>query len=272
MGGCLCPTSAATTNGSRTLTGRSQSGSSATGRGMSSTSAGTVRTESARQGRQTSRLCSGRVHGRREDATRTTTSACTATPSAPSCAALGVKERRSRLPVHGPHPGAVHRSDGDSEDRGDRPAPVLGLRGRIRCLCAWKTPARPPSSRSESTSPRCARSLTSCRNLKHIIVVDHDGSRELKEREVAFSMDAQRTEELSIHPTTAESPSLLHYTSGTTGQPKGVQHVHYSLISQYLTAKMGAGYHGRRHLLVHGGSGLGHRAHPTASSRHGPWE
>ena len=40
-----------------------------------------------------------------------------------------------------------------------------------------------------------------------------------------------------IHPTTAESPSVLHYTSGTTGKPKGVQHVHYSLISQYLTAK-----------------------------------
>ena len=30
---------------------------------------------------------------------------------------------------------------------------------------------------------------------------------------------------------------MLHYTSGTTGQPKGAQHVHYSLISQYLTSK-----------------------------------
>ena len=29
----------------------------------------------------------------------------------------------------------------------------------------------------------------------------------------------------------------MHYTSGTTGQPKGVKHVHYSLISQYLTSK-----------------------------------
>ena len=38
-------------------------------------------------------------------------------------------------------------------------------------------------------------------------------------------------------PTLAETPSLLHYTSGTTGQPKGVKHVHYSLIAQYLTAK-----------------------------------
>ena len=30
---------------------------------------------------------------------------------------------------------------------------------------------------------------------------------------------------------------MLHYTSGTTGRPKGAQHVHYSLISQYLTSK-----------------------------------
>jgi acetyl-CoA synthetase len=73
--------------------------------------------------------------------------------------------------------------------------------------------------------------------LKHIIIVDHDEKKELKEREVAFSMEAERVERLEIFPTRAESPSLLHYTSGTTGMPKGVQHVHYSLISQYLTAK-----------------------------------
>lgn len=74
--------------------------------------------------------------------------------------------------------------------------------------------------------------------LKHIIIVDHDGKRELKEREIAFDMDGSApVENLEIHPTKAESPSVLHYTSGTTGQPKGVKHVHYSLISQYLTAK-----------------------------------
>ncbi len=74
-------------------------------------------------------------------------------------------------------------------------------------------------------------------NLKHIIIVDHDGKKELKEREIAFSMESGRVEKLDIFPTEAESPSVLHYTSGTTGQPKGVQHVHYSLISQYLTAR-----------------------------------
>ena len=74
--------------------------------------------------------------------------------------------------------------------------------------------------------------------LKHIIIVDDDGRKPLQEREIAFSLeDATPIEDFEIAETGAESPSVLHYTSGTTGQPKGVQHVHYSLISQYLTAK-----------------------------------
>jgi acetyl-CoA synthetase len=74
--------------------------------------------------------------------------------------------------------------------------------------------------------------------LKHIIVVDDDGKKPLQEKEAAFSLEnTEPVESLDIFPTKAESPSVLHYTSGTTGQPKGVKHVHYSLISQYLTAK-----------------------------------
>lgn len=73
--------------------------------------------------------------------------------------------------------------------------------------------------------------------LRHIIVVDA-GEAPLLERELAFQMEAEpRVEDFKVYPTTAESPSVLHYTSGTTGQPKGAQHVHYSIISQYLTSK-----------------------------------
>lgn len=74
--------------------------------------------------------------------------------------------------------------------------------------------------------------------LEHIIVVDYDGKKPLREKEVAFYMDQEnQIENFECFPTKAESPSVLHYTSGTTGQPKGVKHVHYSLISQYLTTK-----------------------------------
>ncbi len=75
-------------------------------------------------------------------------------------------------------------------------------------------------------------------SLKNIIIVDDDGSKPLREKEIAFHMDkAERVSDFKIYPSKAETPSVLHYTSGTTGKPKGAQHVHYSLISQYITAK-----------------------------------
>jgi acetyl-CoA synthetase len=87
-------------------------------------------------------------------------------------------------------------------------------------------------------APKVRKILDKMPFLKHIIIVDSDPGKALAEREVTFNMDAaEKIEHLEIHPTLAESPSVLHYTSGTTGQPKGVKHVHYSLISQYLTSK-----------------------------------
>jgi acetyl-CoA synthetase len=74
-------------------------------------------------------------------------------------------------------------------------------------------------------------------NLRHIVVVDAAGAK-LQERETPLALDEEpRVETFEIFRTEAETPSVLHYTSGTTGQPKGAQHVHSSLVSQYLTAK-----------------------------------
>ena len=87
-------------------------------------------------------------------------------------------------------------------------------------------------------APKIRKILDKMPYLKHIIIVDADPLKPLGEREVAFDLEAApKVDQFEIHPTTAESPSVLHYTSGTTGQPKGVKHVHYSLISQYLTSK-----------------------------------
>ena len=72
-------------------------------------------------------------------------------------------------------------------------------------------------------------------NLEFVIVID---DAKLREGEVRLELDAlPAVEDYSCHPTTAETPSVLHYTSGTTGQPKGAQHVHNSLIAQYITTK-----------------------------------
>ena len=41
-----------------------------------------------------------------------------------------------------------------------------------------------------------------------------------------------------IPPTSAEDPALLHFTSGTTGRPKGAIHVHEAVVAHHATASM----------------------------------
>ncbi|NLI98208.1 acetate--CoA ligase [bacterium] len=72
-------------------------------------------------------------------------------------------------------------------------------------------------------------------NLKHIIVVDGEPSKK-GEGEIVFELDkAKKVEKFESYPCTPETPSLLHYTSGTTGKPKGAQHVHGSIFAQAIT-------------------------------------
>ncbi len=100
------------------------------------------------------------------------------------------------------------------------------------------------SNAETSTIITQKKHLTKVRNIRgnlphldRVIVTDAGGS-VLREREYSFEMESvPRVADFEVYPTMAESPSVLHYTSGTTGQPKGALHVHYSLISQYITAK-----------------------------------
>jgi acetyl-CoA synthetase len=74
-------------------------------------------------------------------------------------------------------------------------------------------------------------------SLRRVYVVDAAGMT-LHDGEIALPLDKEpRVEHFDVCRTGEETPSVLHYTSGTTGQPKGAQHVHGSLVAQYLTAK-----------------------------------
>ncbi len=73
--------------------------------------------------------------------------------------------------------------------------------------------------------------------LEHVIIVDAAGL-ELHAGEISFSLsESPMPDEFPIAQVGPESPSILHYTSGTTGKPKGALHVHSSIIAQYMTAK-----------------------------------
>lgn len=85
--------------------------------------------------------------------------------------------------------------------------------------------------------PKVRKIIDRLSSLEFIVIVDNK-NKPLGNKEVSFNIEeSSLVEKMEIFPTSSESPSVLHYTSGTTGQPKGVKHVHYSLISQYLTAK-----------------------------------
>ncbi len=46
-----------------------------------------------------------------------------------------------------------------------------------------------------------------------------------------------------IGPTDPESPALLHFTSGTTGKPKGALHVHQAIVAHYATGRIALDFH-----------------------------
>lgn len=51
------------------------------------------------------------------------------------------------------------------------------------------------------------------------------------------------SDEFSIAPTRAEDHALLHFTSGTTGAPKGAIHVHGAVVAHHITGKLALDLH-----------------------------
>ncbi len=54
---------------------------------------------------------------------------------------------------------------------------------------------------------------------------------------------AAASTDFTISSTDPEDPALLHFTSGTTGMPKGAVHVHEAVLTHYLTGKYVLDFH-----------------------------
>jgi acetyl-CoA synthetase len=50
-------------------------------------------------------------------------------------------------------------------------------------------------------------------------------------------------DQFEIPPTVPEDLALLHFTSGTTGKPKGAMHVHQAVIAHYMTGAFALDFH-----------------------------
>ncbi|MBL8052581.1 MAG: acetate--CoA ligase [Nitrospira sp.] len=53
----------------------------------------------------------------------------------------------------------------------------------------------------------------------------------------------QASPEFMIGPTNPEDMALLHFTSGTTGTPKGAVHVHQAVVAHHMTGKYALDFH-----------------------------
>ena len=76
-------------------------------------------------------------------------------------------------------------------------------------------------------------------NLEHIIIVDKLNKKEsLKKGDISYSnLMANSSKNAGMVQTSQFDYSIMHYTSGTTGKPKGAVHRHQAILQQYATGK-----------------------------------
>jgi acetyl-CoA synthetase len=92
------------------------------------------------------------------------------------------------------------------------------------------------------TTPRLyARKVATIRAelpaLRAVIVVDEDGESPPDGTLSYTSLVSAASATYVIEPTRPEDPALLHFTSGTTGTPKGALHVHDAVVMHHVTAQ-----------------------------------
>ncbi len=73
--------------------------------------------------------------------------------------------------------------------------------------------------------------------LKKIVVVQQAGAAADPEDLSFKELMAQASEDFEVVKTHKEDYAIMHYTSGTTGKPKGAAHVHMAVLGHYATAK-----------------------------------
>ena len=78
--------------------------------------------------------------------------------------------------------------------------------------------------------------------LAHVLLVDRDDHPEPGVWSLPRLMAAS-SEYFTIAATDPEDRALLHFTSGTTGLPKGAIHVHNAVLTHYLTGKFVLDFH-----------------------------
>ncbi|MGE5194075.1 MAG: acetate--CoA ligase [Deltaproteobacteria bacterium] len=80
--------------------------------------------------------------------------------------------------------------------------------------------------------------------LEHVLLIGDDQrpTNTPGTRDLATLME-QAGDRFTIPPTDPEDLALLHFTSGTTGTPKGAMHVHNAVVAHHITGKLALDFH-----------------------------
>lgn len=70
--------------------------------------------------------------------------------------------------------------------------------------------------------------------LRHVLLTDG----EAEDTMVLADQMAGASEDFTVAPMAPEEAGLLHFTSGTTGKPKGVVHVHEAVVAHQMTGRV----------------------------------
>ncbi len=78
--------------------------------------------------------------------------------------------------------------------------------------------------------------------LQYVLLTDTESNTDDKVLSLPLLM-AKESSTFTIPPTQKEDPALLHFTSGTTGMPKGALHVHGAVLTHMVTGKLVLDFH-----------------------------
>ena len=81
-------------------------------------------------------------------------------------------------------------------------------------------------------------------SVERVVVIAHREGKPVASEDVSYSTIVDpASEAFEIEQTRAEDWSIMHFTSGTTGLPKGAAHVHNAIVSHYATGKYALDFH-----------------------------
>jgi len=89
---------------------------------------------------------------------------------------------------------------------------------------------------------KAAQVIAALPGLRHVLVIGEGGEPIPNTQDFASLMAASESE-CPVEATREEDMALLHFTSGTTGTPKGAIHVHGAVVAHYATGKFALDLH-----------------------------